>query len=74
MNTTPVLSLPNFCEPFILETDSSDYGIGAVLMQNKQPIIFLSKTLGPKNAAMLTYEKEVLAIIIAVQKWRHYQF
>jgi hypothetical protein len=34
----PVLSVPNFNEPFTLETDVSDQGIGAVLMQHGHPI------------------------------------
>lgn len=45
MSTTPVLALPDFTIPFIVETDASDVGIGVVLMQKEQPVAFLSKTL-----------------------------
>lgn len=55
-----------------METDASYGGIGAVLMQDKQPIAYLSKALGPKAMGLSIYEKEFLAIILAVQKWRSY--
>ncbi|WVZ94848.1 hypothetical protein U9M48_040685, partial [Paspalum notatum var. saurae] len=66
------LSLPDFSKPFCLETDASASCIGAVLMQNGYPIAYLSKTLGPKNSGLSTYEKEYLAILAAVDHWRHY--
>jgi hypothetical protein len=72
MSTPPVLILPNFSLPFTLETDASGTGLGAVLMQKGQPIAYLSKALGPKAAAMSIYEKEGLAILEALRKWRHY--
>lgn len=58
MATTPVLALPNFAETFEIETDASDIGIGAVLMQKGQPIAFLSKALGVAHKHMSIYEKE----------------
>ncbi|CAA0843134.1 Uncharacterized mitochondrial protein AtMg00860 [Striga hermonthica] len=72
MTTAPVLALPNFDQPFIVETDASGVGIGAVLMQGGRPISFLSKALCPKNQALSIYEREFLAVLLAVQKWRHY--
>lgn len=70
--SAPVLAMPYFNQPFILETDASDKGMGAVLMQGKRPIAFLSKALGVRNQGLSTYEKEFLALLTAVQKWRHY--
>jgi Reverse transcriptase (RNA-dependent DNA polymerase)/RNase H-like domain found in reverse transcriptase/Retroviral aspartyl protease len=72
MTRAPVLAILNFTQPFILETDASDKGLGAVLMQGHRPIAYLSKALGVKNQQLSTYEKEFLALLTAVQKWRHY--
>jgi RNase H-like domain found in reverse transcriptase len=72
MCSAPILALPNFSKPFTLETDAFDTGIGAVLLQDKKPIAYLSKSLGINNAHLSTYEKEYLALLTAVQKWRHY--
>jgi len=66
MSHTPVLTLPNFQEPFTVEIDACADGIGAVLMQKGQPIAFLSKALGEKHKHLSIYEKEFLALIMAV--------
>lgn len=55
-----------------METDASDLGIRAVLMQNNHPVAYLSKALGPRNQALSMYEKECMAILLEVEKWRPY--
>lgn len=70
--SAPVLTLPDFSELYTLETDASNSGIGAVLMQRGQPIAYLSSSLGVRAAAQSIYEKEALAILAALKKWRHY--
>lgn len=56
----------------MVETDACATGIGAILMQQGHPIAYLSKALGPQNQSLSIYEKEFLAVIMAVDKWRSY--
>jgi hypothetical protein len=72
MASTPILAPPKFDLPFTVETDASDVGLRAVLMLQGRPIAFLSKALGEKNKHISIYEKEFLALIMAVDKWRQY--
>lgn len=72
MVNTPVIALSDFELPFMVETNACATGIGAVLMQQGHPIAYLSKSLGPQNQKLSIYEKELLAVIMAVDKWRLY--
>lgn len=66
------MSLPDFSKTFVVETDACQTGIEAILMQEGKPLAFLSKALSPRHLGLSTYEKELLAIIMEVQKWRTY--
>ncbi|GKC72485.1 putative mitochondrial protein [Tanacetum coccineum] len=72
MIQSPVLALSNFEEVFVIETDALGIRIGAVLPQNNHLIAYRSKTFAPKHQSLSTYEKEILAVILALQKWRGY--
>ena len=72
LSTTPVLALPDFSQPFVVEKDTSNFGIGAVLVHNGRPVVFYSHGLPQTKAPKSAYEIELLAIVMAVQKWKHY--
>ncbi|GBG63038.1 hypothetical protein CBR_g34737 [Chara braunii] len=71
-----VLKLPDPDKPFIVTTDVSQYGIGAVLAQQEgpklRPIEYMSKKMPSWKLAKSTYVKELYAIYKALTHWRHY--
>jgi hypothetical protein len=70
MGTCPVLALPNFTLPFVLECDASGEGIGAVLMQGGHPIVFERQKIIQPERLYSIYDKEMLAIMHALTKFR----
>lgn len=72
LSSAPILALPDFSKQFLIETDASGTGLGAVLMQEHHPIAYISKALGPRQQALSVYERELLAIVYAIQKWSSY--
>ncbi|ODM88297.1 Transposon Ty3-I Gag-Pol polyprotein [Orchesella cincta] len=70
------LKLPDLGKPFIIQTDASDIGIGAILLQEQEsiltPVYFHSRTLSQAERNYSTSEKECLAVVDAVKKFRPY--
>lgn len=74
MTNAPLLSLPNFLKTFEIECDTFGVGIviGDVLMQEKWPITYFSEKLNGETLNYPTYDKDLYALIRALQTWQHY--
>jgi hypothetical protein len=63
--STPVLTLPDLQQPFEIDTDAFDYGIGVVLTQLGHPVAYHNETLSDTVWNHPTYEKEMYFIVQA---------
>lgn len=74
--SSPVLAYPQRGQPFTLFVDASDFGLGAILCQEQEGklrvIEYASKSLQGAEKSYPTSEKECLAIVWALEKWRSY--
>ena len=73
--SAPLMKNPDFNCTFILQTDASGVGVGAVLSQGEeedQPIAYFSRKLLPREQAYSTVEKECLCIVLAVKHFKPY--
>ena len=75
--TAPVLRQPRFEEPFVIDCDASAYALGAVLQQGGEkgklhPVAFLSRTLDATQRNWDIYDKELFAVVHALEIWRPY--
>uniref|UniRef100_UPI003EBE0B76 reverse transcriptase/ribonuclease H family protein n=1 Tax=Klebsiella pneumoniae TaxID=573 RepID=UPI003EBE0B76 len=72
----PVLVAPNFNLPFKIAVDASDYGAGAVLLQDKDnlehPVCYFSKKFNQYQRKYSTIEKELLSLILALHHFDAY--
>ena len=78
LESQPILNLPDPEKPYILATDASDVGVGAVLMQEHEgvnhPISYASRKLLPRERAYSTIERECLALVWAIAKFHTYLY
>ncbi|CAM5103361.1 unnamed protein product [Eretmochelys imbricata] len=72
----PALTAPDFDKPFLVTTDASEHGVGAVLMQEGpdqefHPVVFLGKKLSERESNWSVSEKECYAIVYARKSYAH---
>ncbi|GFW56674.1 retrovirus-related Pol polyprotein from transposon 297 [Trichonephila clavipes] len=72
----PILKQADFSKPFLIRTDASNYALGEVLLQGEDkeehPVEFASRLLNPAERNYSTTEREALAVVWAVNKFRGY--
>lgn len=75
LTQAPILAYPAFhrnAGPFVLETDASAVGLGAVLEQDGHVIAYASRSLNTAEQHYSVIQKECLAIVFALKQFRHY--
>lgn len=74
--SAPILANPDFEQPFIIETDSSDLAIGSVLTQiqggERKCIAYFSKKLSSTQRRYSATERECLAVLLSIENFRHF--
>jgi hypothetical protein len=67
-----VLKLPDFDKDFEIHSDTSDFAIGGVIVQDGRPVAFESKKLSETERRWPTHKKEMWAVIHCLKTWGHY--
>ncbi|KAL5554975.1 hypothetical protein UlMin_037211 [Ulmus minor] len=72
--TAPVLTIPTGEEGFVIYSDASGTGLGAVLMQHGKVIAYASRQLKDYERNYPTHDLELAAVVFALKIWRHYLY
>lgn len=67
ITTTPVLTLPDFCQPFVVECDASTHGFSVMLLQDQHRLAFFSRLVAPRHRFLAAYERELIGLVLAVR-------
>ena len=79
LTTSPVLAYPNYDREYVLETDASVQGLGAVLSQEQadgklHPVAYASRALNPSEKNYGITELETLAVVWAMSHFNHHLY
>ncbi|WVZ58419.1 hypothetical protein U9M48_008695, partial [Paspalum notatum var. saurae] len=72
LTSAPVLAQPDITKPFDVYCDASGSGLGCFLMQEGRVIAYTSCQLRKHEVNYPTHDLELLAVVYALKKWRHY--
>lgn len=74
LTSSPVLNTPDFSQKFSIHCDASDVGLGAVICQgiNEAPVAYASRKLKDAETRYSVTERECLAVVFAIEKFRPY--
>jgi hypothetical protein len=67
LTTAPVLQLPDFNQPFVMECDASGAGVGAVLHQGSGAIAYFSRQIAARHAHLAAYERKLIGLVQVVR-------
>ena len=72
LTTGPVLQMLDFDKGFVVDSDASGAGFGAVVHQGTGPLAFFSRPFAARHLKLAAYERELIGLVQAVRHWRAY--
>ena len=74
ITSAPVLACFDKNKKYYIQTDASKKGLGAVLLQDGQPLVYVSRSLTPAETQYSNIERELLAVVFALERLHHYVY
>lgn len=71
LTTTAILILPQGVEGFVIYTDATNQGYGALIVQNDNVLAYESRQLKEQEKNFLTHDLELGVVVFALKVWRH---